>query len=481
MNLPVNRFNPHTFLEPSLAFYVIFFSYSLFYLVGRLTGGFQGLSDFIYLYTVDKSSFTLLARLLIACSGILTVALLYYFVKRLFGRKAALVSAALLSVNLTHIKVCQYVNLDLLMTMFLLAAFIFIVNVYRGPRIKDYLLAGIFSGLAFSTKYTAFLIVVPFFFAHLLSRDSCSLSFKRRLFSREVSLFALALSLAFLATSPYILLDFKCAIFQIIKNIRIVHTLNPRVSWLVQTPDIRPFYYAWVIVKSLGWVALFFALFGVLWQIKNDKRMALSILSFPIVYALYKQSVTFKQVRYLVPVLIVILIYAGLGFSMVTRLSVFKKRHLKPLPYLLLGFVLIAAGINSIRHDIFLSKVDTRTMAKEWIENNIPSGKKIALEAFQPSVPLEMSTSFFENKLRERREVMDSPFAGKQCEAILDYRKRFPPKAEYDLILLGEYAEDYDFGGLINEGVHYFVINSYNYEAFRKEPLKFPVQKYVLR
>jgi hypothetical protein len=50
-----------------------------------------------------------------------------------------------------------------------------------------------------------------------------------------------------------------------------------------------------------------------------------------------------------------------------------------------LAVVLVAAGlaqplISSIRHNVLLTRTDTRTLAKEWIEKNIPAGAKIAVE-----------------------------------------------------------------------------------------------------
>ena len=46
---------------------------------------------------------------------------------------------------------------------------------------------------------------------------------------------------------------------------------------------------------------------------------------------------------------------------------------------LILG-VLAVPVLDSIQHDILLTQVDTRTLAKQWIEANLPAGAKIAAD-----------------------------------------------------------------------------------------------------
>jgi len=48
--------------------------------------------------------------------------------------------------------------------------------------------------------------------------------------------------------------------------------------------------------------------------------------------------------------------------------------------------IAVPAGIDASRFDRFLTRKDTRTLAKEWVENNIASGTRIAVEFYPPQV-----------------------------------------------------------------------------------------------
>jgi hypothetical protein len=73
-----------------------------------------------------------------------------------------------------------------------------------------------------------------------------------------------------------------------------------------------------------------------------------------------------------------------------------QTRRSKPamvLAVVLLFLAIVQPLSQSIRHDLLLTREDTRTIAKKWIEANIPTGAKIALDWPVFSPPLYGSWS----------------------------------------------------------------------------------------
>ena len=92
--------------------------------------------------------------------------------------------------------------------------------------------------------------------------------------------------------------------------------------------------------------------------------------------------------RYMLPILpYLVVLIADAAWNIVPallrRMTGRSTRALKPSQWI--GVVLILAVLlpnlaNSLRADWILAQTDTRTLAKRWIEENIPAGTRIAVE-----------------------------------------------------------------------------------------------------
>jgi hypothetical protein len=136
---------------------------------------------------------------------------------------------------------------------------------------------------------------------------------------------------------------------------------------------------------GLGIILLALSILGVLKRIysvayKRD-RMSLLLLSFPVTYYLMMGSTRHYFARYALPLVPFLLLFSAEAILIIvgwveTRLN---KRGWVYLSIAIIG-VVVQPLAASIRFDTILTRQDTRTLAKQWIETFIPAGEKIALE-----------------------------------------------------------------------------------------------------
>jgi dolichyl-phosphate-mannose--protein O-mannosyl transferase len=154
-------FNPHTFIYPTLYMYVLFLLYAGYFLVGFAMGKYSSNSDFLLEYVLDPTSFYLIDRFLSALLGTATVLITYHLAKQFLDRKTAIISAFFLALAYLHVRHSHFGVLDVPVTFLIMCSAFFILRAHNDYTSRNYLLAGIFAGLAASTKYIVYGRVCP--------------------------------------------------------------------------------------------------------------------------------------------------------------------------------------------------------------------------------------------------------------------------------------------------------------------------------
>ena len=155
--------NPKYFRNPSLFTYTLLGEYRLL--------GFRPPKSDDDATTSDgllrpPSGVAFVGRVTSAMFGVFTVAVVGWIGWRVLGPWTGVLGALFLGLAFIHVRDSHYATNDVPATLLLTLSVAASLALLERPRLRTYLLAGLFGGLATSTKYNAGLFVVPLVAAH---------------------------------------------------------------------------------------------------------------------------------------------------------------------------------------------------------------------------------------------------------------------------------------------------------------------------
>lgn len=443
--------NPHFFNIPPLVSYLLFFCYGIFYAMGRGTGFFHSAGDLERLFYTDPTAFYLIARGIFGVLlGTVSIYLLYRLVKRFWTSEKALLAALLLAVNFLHARDSHYVYVDIPLLCVLLAGFEVIFRMGETPGSRKWHLAcGGMIGLATATKYNGVFLAIPYLWICL------------RVVPREkwIGAWALAAGTAaavFAALNPYAVVDHSF----FIKEITEQSAANSG-----GLPFFHPLKYS--LAGAMGLVVLTIAAAGWIRAVFSKKPVYEAVAVFVLGYylVLFKWGQPYD--RYALPLVpFLCILAADFLFSRRTELSHGKLSLTPVLWVLVIGVIVWPSCLRILRWDLLMAAPDTRTVARAWIEENVPDGSRIALDGtfFMPRL------SFSEGQLKEKLAGLDG--SGGQAGAKkrrLEFllAESFQPSYEIYFMssqpgtgkfLFGEPEISYDVAALRQKGVEYVLV-----------------------
>lgn len=403
--------NPHHFDWPHFHFY---FCYFFFVVLVKFRALLQVLNlrpllePLVPIFWQDPQIFYLEMRIISALMGTATVGLVYLIGRKLFDKKVGLLAAAFLAVYPLHNEISHYALLEAPLTFWVTLSFLFSVLIFKRRSLpagrqgwRDYLLAGLFAGLAASTKYNGALAIVPITAGHILGshKNSNSGVSKYGPFGQVLdNLWMLLLSGlvalgGFLLGTPFAVLDWKLFLshepqrgflWQMMRVGAVSWSELPRVLWERLG----------VLISGSGVVIAVLGVWGLFVVLKNRRREGLLLLSFPLVYFFYIARLGYFNAHYFVPLAPFLSILAAAGL-------VWVLGDLRWAGLVLL--VLVIPFVGSARIGYILSQKDTRQVASDWVAENIPEGSRIAkdgeyqpvLEGFEPIPVKDWSLDWF--------------------------------------------------------------------------------------
>lgn len=379
---PSHHFHPGDFIYPSLYKYINLCFYGLYFIVGLFAGKYRFLSDFTKdIVITNYSALYLINRFLSASFGVATVFICYKAAKRLFDKKTAIVSAFFLSLAYLHVRDSHFGTCDVPMTFFIMCSMFFIIRSRQDNLMKNYILAGVFAGLAASTKYLGFLLIMPMLIVNSLDLFVTKGEDKAFVYTvscaKRMLFFMIFFIAAFLLGTPYAVLDVRRFIADcLLVASMCVHggpfNIYGRGWW---------YHLRFSLLSGMGFSLFFASLAGMLMLAKTDFKKALILCSFPLVYYAAIGIGYAVFLRYAVPLVPFFCITAAV-FTMYI-INGFKK-YLSPslnkTAMLMVPLLIILPSVYNILHcDILLSKKDNRLVAAEWINGNLPEGSPIAM------------------------------------------------------------------------------------------------------
>ncbi|MDW8072357.1 MAG: hypothetical protein RMK79_12925, partial [Anaerolineae bacterium] len=292
------------------------------------------------------------------------------------------------AVSFLHVRNSHFGVPDILMTLLVsLAVWLCIIGQEKGWVLLG---ASFVAALAFTTKWTALPAALPLALATVMCYNSGEVKAVRISKATIVTMVAAAFGLGLVIGFPQLFLK---------PNIYLAFMQAQYASgeaggfdiWQVDTVPGWVFYLKTIYtgLGSVMTVSSVLGLVGIVMSALRERHIRFSItllLAFPVVYWVLMGSTRHYFVRYALPLVPFCAVFAAQGVDFLKEIL---SRWLKfdRSPWILRGVVGVIVAVaafsplqSSLQFDHLLNQKDTRTLAREWIEVNIPSGSKIAID-----------------------------------------------------------------------------------------------------
>jgi hypothetical protein len=364
-------FNPHFAVYPALQMYVQHAALR----AGSWWRGEEG--DFrTYLRENDYELAHLSGRSVSVGFGTLTVPALYWAAVPAFGPVAAMTSAAALTFATIHVRESKYATTDAAGTFWLTLAMGAMLRILRDGRMRWSVLGGILTGLAIATKYPAGAILTGLAVAHIgvRWREGRTLWRVIRDLRPWLTLYFTLLTAAL--ASPWILLDWQQSLKDFSYQRGFVENGVGNVfggwGWDWVLWKVMPDSFGPELAIALG--------LALVWVVLRPRLGTLSLLTFVATALIGITSSRYAFYRYVMVPLPALLIFLGIAVSDLRTIATrfVPGRLATAATALFVALLLVPCAIRDYKLNRLLGRRDSRTMARQWIEANVPRGARIA-------------------------------------------------------------------------------------------------------
>lgn len=427
-------------------------------LSGLLLGQWSSINEFATAVYANPGLIFLPARVCMALIGVGCVWLTYAVGRRLYGRSAGLLAAALLALNGLHIAWSQVVRTDIQASLFMMACLFFAARAADDGRLRDFLLGGAMVGLAAATKWPATSIAVALIgaAASLVQRGQpMGASIRKLILSAAASLAAL------LVVSPFLLLDWRTAVGDMLaegKPAHLGHTGNSPLANLIWYLDSQ-------VIGTMGWLGLIAIAVGLFVTLRSATAARWTLVPAALAFLALLASQNLIWSRWILPLLPMLALLAAAGGVAVIRAIKSRVRSgarqwVRPViaTALLMPSAAGAWGAMNERTN------DTRDQAAAWAVRHFPAGSTVVIEHLQID-------------LRDQPWTFLFPLGTSGC---LDGKKLLSAKVKYDEVQSArEGAKIVDLGNIPAERLPTcradYAILSY-YDLYLAERSRYPQQ-----
>lgn len=433
--------NPHFFKIPPLVSYLLFVCYGLFFILGKGIGFFHTVRDFEQLFYFDPTLFYLIARIIFGVfAGTISVYILYRLVKRFWNVEAGLWAAFFLAINFLHARDSHYIYADIPLVLTLLLGFSVIFKIPQNPvSWKRHVFVGVLIGLSAAVKYNGIFLAMPYAWI-------CFRTIPWRKWLPCWALASMAAVFVFLALNPYSIFDSSFFLREITEQSQ----ANSGVPWF--------HHLTYSLGGALGWPLLLISLLGMIGSffVRDPRQEAVSIfvVGYYLVLCHWGQSYD----RYVLPLIPLMLFAAS---QVLLKLKIWSR----PLFVFLILVVVLPPLIKIVAWDQLMTAKDMRTLVREWVEDNIPNGSRIAMshDFFMPR--LAFSTKQLEEKKALAQKQLQARSKIRRVDALLakghepSYEQYFlSPDPQTPRFLFGEPQIPFDMRVLKQKNVEYVLV-----------------------
>jgi hypothetical protein len=337
-------------------------------------------------FETDWTAYYLIGRWLNLFFFAASIGAIYLVGRRVWDKRIALLAAWFLAITPIVLEHAQMIRTDLVGLLFFSLGFLACFRLFSSRKWSDYAIAGIAIGIAGSSRYFNLSLGATLILAHFLAGAHVERGHWKRLIFGLI-----AIGFGFLITTPTLILKLGTAY----RNL----SSEARASSLPLTvPGKLWWYLSFALPNTLTWPLWLLAIAGMWlgWWERNKKAI---LLLFGVIMFLF--TIIFLRLywdRWIIPLIPLGLLFAAkalwTGIDALIEYRPGFARWGKPAAILLILAVSILPLYESIRHVYMMTRTDTRTLAAQWIEKNIPAGSRIGREWYTPLIPGDFSITF---------------------------------------------------------------------------------------
>jgi hypothetical protein len=224
-------------------------------------------------------------------------------------------------------------------------------------------------------------------------------------------------------------------------------------------------HFRYSLAEGVSWPMLITAITGLVLSFFKHKtrKKSLILCSFPLFFFFTLGFFSQHHERYVLPIVPFVCIYAAYFISQFSFLP--KPLMPRAVSLLLIGVVILPNALKAVWLDYIATRKDTRLLAKEWIEKNIETGSKIALDHSFFCPQLVPTKAQLLDKLQEAKTRAQ----GFKLEMLIG-AENYPAKSYYLYFLWDRKKREsdflssrpsieYDFDTVKNNGITYVVVH----------------------
>ncbi len=361
---------PYSYVYSPFLPYLLTVLYGAYFLVGLATGHFHSPSDLAILYFNEPTIFYLLARLTSVVFGVAAIGVAYLLAKSAYGRRAGMVSALGVALSPVLVRHAHYGLPDIPVACLVLVALYALWRFSQEPDMRRFVAAGVAVGLAIVMKYLAWPLAISLVVAVLwVARRSHWPG--RRALSRLVW-GGILVGATFVAVSPYTVLDFRS-----FWSDTVLFQLGTQVGQGLPFTKVLAYYASALTLEGLDLPFMIAALAGLAFAIYRRRFADLLLASFAVPYLVMLLLQGRYQLNWIIAVVPVLSVLAASAIDAVWHGVAANRMRLWPVGLLLLAVIAWPMLYRAYKLDQSFSWPDTRTVARTWIEANVPTGAKI--------------------------------------------------------------------------------------------------------
>lgn len=374
---------------------ILFGNFAIYYLIGKALHLFDSAQAFEVAYRSEPTTIYTIARLVSAFLGAAAVLCLYVLGRVTSRAVTGLLAALILSVSFLHVRDSHFAVPDIAMSTFVILTVVLSATAIHSSRRIFLYLAAIAGGMAVSMKWTGLPIFLVVWWATVCFDDAPRRGFIGKLINKQTISTGIFFLVGFIFSSPQIIIN-----------------PDPYIRFSRFHASLREGFGPWLIDSVPGWIfygktlwygatpiILMLGLGGfirrLMMVVKIRDKYSILLLLFPVTYYLYMGATRLYFARYTLPLIPFVVLFAT---EFVVEAVIYMTKMQIVVRYaviLLLALMTVSAFFlsirDSIRNNTLLTREDTRSLAKNWMEGSIPEGSKIANEIEPHGPPLSRS------------------------------------------------------------------------------------------